>query len=47
MRPFGWNTYLVDGHDVEALCQAFSQATQGKNKPAAIIAKTQGRYSKC
>uniref|UniRef100_A0A8C6EBZ4 transketolase n=1 Tax=Moschus moschiferus TaxID=68415 RepID=A0A8C6EBZ4_MOSMO len=39
-EAFGWNTYLVDGHDVEALCQAFSQAAQGKNKPTAIIAKT-------
>ncbi|XP_045320008.1 transketolase-like protein 2 [Leopardus geoffroyi] len=37
---FGWNTYLVDGHDVEALCQAFWQAAQVKNKPTAIVAKT-------
>ncbi|KAM7141617.1 transketolase-like protein 2 [Molossus nigricans] len=39
-EAFGWNTYLVDGHDVEALCQAFWQAAQVKNKPTAIIAKT-------
>ncbi|XP_004442294.1 PREDICTED: transketolase-like protein 2 [Ceratotherium simum simum] len=39
-EAFGWNTYLVDGHDVEGLCQAFWQATQVKNKPTAIIAKT-------
>ncbi|XP_012591040.1 transketolase-like protein 2 [Microcebus murinus] len=39
-EAFGWNTYLVDGHDVEALCQAFWQATQVKNKPTAIVAKT-------
>ncbi|XP_053439910.1 transketolase-like protein 2 [Nycticebus coucang] len=39
-EAFGWNTYLVDGHDVEALCQAFSQAAQVKNKPTAIVAKT-------
>lgn len=35
-----WNTYVVDGRDVEALCQVFWQATQVKNKPTAIVAKT-------
>ncbi|XP_014593321.2 transketolase-like protein 2 [Equus caballus] len=39
-EAFGWNTYLVDGHDVEGLCHAFWQATQVKNKPTAIVAKT-------
>ncbi|XP_006872584.1 PREDICTED: transketolase-like protein 2 [Chrysochloris asiatica] len=39
-EAFGWNTYLVDGHDVVELCQAFWLATQVKNKPSAIIAKT-------
>lgn len=35
-----WNTYVVDGRDVEALCEVFWQATQVKNKPTAVIAKT-------
>lgn len=39
-EDFGWNTYLVDGHDLEALCLAFCQAAQVKTKPTAIIAKT-------
>ncbi|KAM9576776.1 transketolase-like protein 1 [Trichechus inunguis] len=39
-EAFGWNTYVVDGHDVEALCQAFWQASQVKNKPTAVVAKT-------
>ncbi|XP_034376674.1 transketolase-like protein 2 [Arvicanthis niloticus] len=39
-QAFGWNTYVVDGHDVEALCQAFWKAAQVKNKPTALIAKT-------
>ncbi|XP_051025911.1 transketolase-like protein 2 [Acomys russatus] len=39
-QAFGWNTYVVDGHDVEALCQAFWKATQVKSKPTALIAKT-------
>ncbi|XP_038603964.1 transketolase-like protein 1 [Tachyglossus aculeatus] len=39
-EAFGWNTYVVDGHDVEELCQALWQAAQVKDKPSAIIAKT-------
>ncbi|XP_005075247.3 transketolase-like protein 2 [Mesocricetus auratus] len=39
-QAFGWNTFLVDGHDVEALCRAFWKATQVKDKPTALIAKT-------
>ncbi|XP_054434097.1 transketolase-like protein 1 isoform X2 [Pteronotus mesoamericanus] len=39
-EAFGWNTYVVDGRDVEALCEVFWQATQVKNKPTAVIAKT-------
>ncbi|KAM6977046.1 transketolase-like protein 2 [Aplochiton taeniatus] len=37
---FGWNTYVVDGHDVEELCKAFWQAQQVKGKPTCIVAKT-------
>ncbi|XP_029786040.1 transketolase-like protein 1 isoform X1 [Suricata suricatta] len=39
-EAFGWNTYVVDGRDVEALCQVFWRANQVKNKPTAIVAKT-------
>nr|XP_033778203.1 transketolase-like protein 1 [Geotrypetes seraphini] len=39
-EAFGWNTCVVDGHDVEELCSVFSQAAQVKDKPTAIIAKT-------
>ncbi|KAI1890844.1 hypothetical protein AGOR_G00157790 [Albula goreensis] len=39
-EAFGWNTYVVDGHDVEELCKAFWQAQQVKGKPTAIVAKT-------
>lgn len=35
-----WNTYVVDGHDVEELCKAFWQAKQVKGKPTCIVAKT-------
>ncbi|XP_030049968.1 transketolase-like protein 1 [Microcaecilia unicolor] len=39
-EAFGWNTYVVDGHDVEELCSVLWQAAQVKDKPTAIIAKT-------
>lgn len=35
-----WNTYVVDGHDVEELCKALWQAQQVKGKPTMILAKT-------
>jgi len=40
VESFGWNTYVVDGHDVEALCKALYQARTVKDKPTCILAKT-------
>ncbi len=37
---FGWNTIIVDGHNIEALLSAFEKALQAKGKPTAIIAQT-------
>lgn len=45
-----WNTYVVDGHDVEELCKALWQAQQVKGKPTCIVAKTfkgKGLKSEC
>ncbi|KAG8447920.1 hypothetical protein GDO86_015148 [Hymenochirus boettgeri] len=39
-EAFGWNTYVVDGHDVAELCHALWQAAHVKGKPTAIVAKT-------
>ncbi|XP_061652166.1 transketolase-like protein 2 isoform X1 [Phyllopteryx taeniolatus] len=39
-EAFGWNTYVVDGHNVEELCKAFWNAQQFKGKPTCIVAKT-------
>ncbi|KAM4019164.1 transketolase-like protein 1 [Anomaloglossus baeobatrachus] len=39
-EAFGWNTYVVDGHNVEELCCALWQAANVKDKPTAIVAKT-------
>jgi len=35
-----WNTYVVDGHDVDALCRAFYEATTVHDKPTCLLAKT-------
>lgn len=41
-RDFGWNTQVVDGHDVDALRAAFSRAKEnrGSGRPSVIIAET-------
>lgn len=38
-EAFGWNTAIVNGHDIGALRKAFSEITK-KNKPNIIIADT-------
>lgn len=40
LEAFGFNTYVVDGHDVEALVKAFHDAATVTDKPTAIVAKT-------
>lgn len=40
LQAFGFNSIVVDGHDVEELVKAFHEASQVKDKPTAIIAKT-------
>jgi len=40
ISSFGFNTIVVDGHDVEELCKAFHAAENTKGMPTAIIAKT-------
>ncbi|KAK2571235.1 Transketolase-like protein 2 [Acropora cervicornis] len=39
-EAFGWNSIIVDGHDVQALCDAFNKAEMCKIKPTVILAKT-------
>ena len=39
-KAFGWNTLMVDGHDMKQLCEAFEAARSCKGRPTAIIAKT-------
>ncbi|KAH8318899.1 hypothetical protein KR074_011508 [Drosophila pseudoananassae] len=40
LEAFGFNTVVVDGHDVEELCKALHCAAITKSKPTALIAKT-------
>ncbi len=37
---FGFNTIVIDGHNIESIMKAFSVAEQTKGKPTCIIAKT-------
>lgn len=40
LDAFGFNTIVVDGHDVDELCKAFYEAGVTTDKPTAIVAKT-------
>ncbi|XP_068714745.1 transketolase-like protein 2 [Montipora foliosa] len=37
---FGWNSLIVDGHDISALCQKFHEAEMVKDRPTVILART-------
>lgn len=39
-QSFGWNVIPCDGHDVQALCTAYSQALACKQQPSIILART-------
>jgi len=39
-RAFCWHVIEINGHDVDALIEAFAEARQVKGKPSMIIAKT-------
>ncbi len=39
-KAFGWNVIGVDGHDIEAILNAYDTAKTVKGKPTIIIAKT-------
>lgn len=40
LEAFGFNTIVVDGHDVEELNKAFYEASVTRDKPTAIVART-------
>lgn len=39
-QAFGWDTYEIDGNDINALVNVFSSLPEGSGKPVAIIAHT-------
>jgi transketolase len=39
-RGFGWHTIIVDGHDIEALLNAFAEARATSGRPTMILART-------
>jgi transketolase len=39
-RAFGWDAVEVEGHDVEAIEEAFSRAERAAGKPTAVLART-------
>ncbi len=39
-QSFGFNTMMIDGHNIEEIMKAFENAEMTKEKPTAIIAKT-------
>ncbi len=39
-QAFGWHTFVIDGHDIAAIVQAFDDAKTIADKPTMIIAKT-------
>ncbi len=39
-RAFGWEAIEVDGHDVEAIEEAYAQAESTSGRPAAVLART-------
>jgi transketolase len=39
-RAFGWHTIEIDGHDVEQIDQAYTEAESTGGRPAVVIART-------
>jgi len=47
-EAFGWETLVVDGHDIQALIQAYAKARESVGQPTVILAKTyKGRGIPC
>ena len=40
LRAFGWHTIEIDGHDVDAVDAAYTEALATTGKPTAVIART-------
>jgi len=43
ISAFGWHTIEIDGHDVKAIDDAYTEALGTHRKPTAILARTRTR----
>jgi transketolase len=39
-ESFGWHTIAIDGHDVEDIDRAYTEAAETKGRPTAVVART-------
>lgn len=39
-EAFGWNTLVIDGHNIEAIAKAFHEAETTSGQPTLIVAQT-------
>jgi transketolase len=39
-RSFGWDAFVIDGHDVEAIDAAYAEATATNARPTLVVART-------
>jgi transketolase len=39
-RAFGWHTIVIDGHDLDAILDAYGEARRTKGQPTMILART-------
>ena len=44
LRQFGWYTQVVDGHNVEEICDAVMRAKEHTGGPSAIVLNTEKGY---
>jgi transketolase len=40
VRAFGWHAIVIDGHDVDAIEDAYAEAERTRDRPTAILART-------
>ena len=39
-EAFGWHAIEIDGHNMQAICDALDEAKETKGKPTAILGRT-------
>jgi transketolase len=40
VRSFGWEAFVIDGHDLDSIDEAYAQASAISGRPTAIVART-------